>query len=49
MSPRTTAPERRYDSVPVPPDIPEGWAVTTATGPMVGQAEALEYSVFSAA
>lgn len=40
--------DRPFDSVPVPPDLPDGWELTTATGEQIGQAEQLEYRVFSA-
>lgn len=38
--------ERSLDSVPVPAELPAGWALSTATGEQVAAAERLEYEVF---
>lgn len=40
--------DRSFDSVPVPPDLPRDWQLTTAIGEQIEQAERLEYEVFSA-
>lgn len=40
--------DRPFDSVPVPPDLPDGWELTTAVGEQIQKAEHLEYEVFSA-
>lgn len=40
--------ERPFDSVRVPPELPEGWRLDTAQGDQVAEAEAMEYEVFAA-
>lgn len=40
---------REFDSVPVPPQLPEGWFTGEASGEQTRQAERLEYNVFLAA
>lgn len=37
---------RDFDSVVVPPEIPEGWSVTAASGSLLVDAEELEYETF---
>lgn len=38
--------EKAFDTVPVPPDLPAGWTLVTATTDQTSEAERVEYHVF---